>query len=95
MYAFRALVGLFEAAFQPVSLFLLASWYTGPELAKRTAFWMVSGIFGSAISGYLQAAIYVTLDGVAGFAGVSPPVSHCSDFSLTMSSGDGSTSSAA
>ena len=27
LYVFRLFIGLFEAAFQPVSMFLLGSWY--------------------------------------------------------------------
>lgn len=35
MYAFRFMVGFFESAFSPIIIFLLGSWYTKTELAKR------------------------------------------------------------
>ncbi|KKY37594.1 putative pantothenate transporter liz1 [Diaporthe ampelina] len=37
LYAFRFLVGLFESSFFPVLLYVLGSWYTKTELAKRVA----------------------------------------------------------
>ena len=42
MYALRFMVGLFESAFFPTGLYLLGSWYTPMELAKRTAIFHVS-----------------------------------------------------
>ena len=68
-YIFRFFIGFFEAAFQPVSFFLLGSWYTKTELGKRVSLWFIAGTAGSAFSGFMQAAIYETLDGVAGLAG--------------------------
>ncbi|KAJ7352251.1 pantothenate transporter liz1 [Mycena albidolilacea] len=69
MYVFRFMVGLFESAFFPVILYLLGSWYTMTELAKRAAIFELSGSVGSATAGYLQAAVYTNLDGHAGLAG--------------------------
>ncbi|KAF9018546.1 MFS general substrate transporter [Hymenopellis radicata] len=69
MYFFRFMVGFFESAFSPVIIFLLGSWYTKPELAKRVAIWHLTGFVGSACSGFLQAAIYNTMDGRHGLAG--------------------------
>lgn len=62
-------IAFFEAAFQPVSFFLLGSWYTKPELAKRVAIWFVASPAGSAFSSYMQAGIYNGMDGLAGLAG--------------------------
>jgi ACS family pantothenate transporter-like MFS transporter len=45
-YAFRFFIAFFEAAFQPVSFFLLGSWYTKPELAKRIAIWFIASPAG-------------------------------------------------
>ncbi|KAF4778692.1 pantothenate transporter liz1 [Colletotrichum scovillei] len=36
LYAFRFLVGFFESSFFPVLLYVLGSWYTKTELAKRS-----------------------------------------------------------
>ncbi|KAK1993601.1 pantothenate transporter liz1 [Colletotrichum falcatum] len=69
MYAFRFMIGLFESGFSPIIIFLLGSWYTKSELAKRVAIWHVTGFFGSATSGFLQAGIHKSLDGHRGLAG--------------------------
>ncbi|KDN64761.1 putative pantothenate transporter liz1 [Colletotrichum sublineola] len=69
MYAFRFMIGLFESGFSPIIIFLLGSWYTKPELAKRVAIWHITGFFGQATSGFLQAGIHKSLDGHLGMAG--------------------------
>ena len=88
MYAFRALLGFFEActsplsyrifpaishacptAFAPVTIFLLGSWYTKEEMAKRMSVWFITAPAGSAFSGFLQAAIFSGLEGVHGIRG--------------------------
>ncbi|PVH89465.1 pantothenate transporter liz1 [Cadophora sp. DSE1049] len=69
MYAFRFMIGLFESGFSPIIIFLLGCWYTKTELAKRVAIWHITGFFGSATSGFLQAGIYKSLDGRLGLAG--------------------------
>ncbi|WRT69917.1 uncharacterized protein IL334_006908 [Kwoniella shivajii] len=69
MYGFRFCVALFESFYYPIGFFILGSWYTRPELAKRIGLWFVAGPAGSAFSGFLQAAIYKNLDGLHGIAG--------------------------
>ncbi|KAF8206968.1 major facilitator superfamily domain-containing protein [Mycena galopus ATCC 62051] len=69
MYLFRFMVGLFESAFFPCLLYLMGSWYTKTELAKRLAIFHLTGSVGTAMLGYLQAAIYNNLNGHAGLAG--------------------------
>ncbi|KAJ5279139.1 hypothetical protein N7478_004511 [Penicillium angulare] len=69
LYAFRFLVGFFESSFFPVLLYLLGSWYTKTELAKRVALFHMTAPLGTAFSGYLQAAVYKNLDGAHGLAG--------------------------
>nr|XP_031858196.1 uncharacterized protein CI109_006438 [Kwoniella shandongensis]KAA5525268.1 hypothetical protein CI109_006438 [Kwoniella shandongensis] len=69
MYGFRFCVAFFESAFYPGALYILGSWYNRAELAKRIALWFMAGPAGNAFSGYLQAAIYTSLDGVGGIAG--------------------------
>ncbi|KAJ3798112.1 pantothenate transporter liz1 [Lentinula aff. detonsa] len=69
MYAFRFMVGAFEASFFPSILYLMGSWYNRHELAKRIAIFHLSGSLGTSFGGYLQAAVYTTLDGVHGIAG--------------------------
>lgn len=69
MYGFRFMIGFFESAFSPIIIFLLGSWYTKTELAKRVAIWHITGFFGQATSGFLQAGVYASLDGHLGVAG--------------------------
>lgn len=69
LYAFRFLVGLFESSFFPVLLYVLGSWYTKTELAKRVAIFHVTAPLGSAFGGYLQAAVYESLNGKHGLEG--------------------------
>lgn len=69
LYAFRFLVGFFESSWFPCMLFVMGSWYTKTELAKRIALFHMASPVGSAASGYLQAAVYDSLDGVHGLAG--------------------------
>jgi ACS family pantothenate transporter-like MFS transporter len=69
LYAFRFLVGFFESSFFPSLLYVLGSWYTKTELAKRAALFHMTAPLGSAFGGYLQAAVYKTLDGAHGLAG--------------------------
>jgi ACS family pantothenate transporter-like MFS transporter len=69
LYAFRFLVGLFEASFSPVVLYVIGGWYTPTELAKRTTLFQITAPLGAAFSGYLQAAVYEGMDGRNGLAG--------------------------
>nr|XP_019010629.1 uncharacterized protein I206_05103 [Kwoniella pini CBS 10737]OCF49410.1 hypothetical protein I206_05103 [Kwoniella pini CBS 10737] len=69
MYGFRFCIAIFESFYYPIGFFILGSWYTRPELAKRIGLWFVAGPAGSAFSGFLQAAIYKNLDGLHGLAG--------------------------
>ncbi|OCF61454.1 hypothetical protein L486_01102 [Kwoniella mangroviensis CBS 10435] len=71
MYGFRFCIALFESFYYPIGYFILGSWYTRPELAKRIGLWFMAGPAGSAFSGFLQAAIYRNLNGVLGRAGWS------------------------
>lgn len=69
LYAFRFLVGFFESSFFPALLYVLGSWYTKTELAKRIAIFHMTAPVGSAFGGYLQAAVYKSLDGAHGLEG--------------------------
>ncbi|WQF85861.1 Putative major facilitator superfamily, MFS transporter superfamily [Colletotrichum destructivum] len=69
LYAFRFFVGFFESSFFPVLLYVLGSWYTKTELAKRVAIFHMTAPVGSAFGGYLQAAVYTSLGGAHGLAG--------------------------
>ncbi|KAL4911423.1 hypothetical protein BDW74DRAFT_184772 [Aspergillus multicolor] len=69
LYAFRFLVGFFESSFFPSLLYLLGSWYTKTELAKRVALFHMTAPLGSAFGGYLQAAVYENLNESHGLEG--------------------------
>jgi hypothetical protein len=69
LYAFRFLVGFLESSFFPSLLYVLGSWYTKTDLAKRVALFHMAAPIGSAFGEYLQAAVYKTLDGAHGLAG--------------------------
>ncbi|KAK6084483.1 major facilitator superfamily transporter [Seiridium cupressi] len=69
LYVFRFMIGFFESSWFPCMLFVLGSWYTKTELAKRIAIFHMTAPIGTAFSGYLQAAVYQNLNGVHGLAG--------------------------
>jgi ACS family pantothenate transporter-like MFS transporter len=52
-----------------VGYFILGSWYTEKELGKRIALVFVAGPAGQAFSGFMQAGIYTSMNGLAGLAG--------------------------
>lgn len=69
LYAVRFMVGLCEGAFFPTIMYLLSSWYTRTERAKRVTLFYSTGCIAAMFSGYLQAGAYDGLDGVLGHAG--------------------------
>ncbi|KAJ7723277.1 major facilitator superfamily domain-containing protein [Mycena maculata] len=69
LYALRFLVGLFESGFYPGMHYILGSWYTPRELAKRSTIFWTAGSLGTMFSGFLQTAAYNNLDGIHGLAG--------------------------
>ena len=69
IYATRFLLGILETPVASGSLFILSSWYRPEELFKRAGVWYVSNNIGTMFGGYLQAAAYKNLNGVAGMSG--------------------------
>ncbi|KAJ7694821.1 major facilitator superfamily domain-containing protein [Mycena rosella] len=69
LYALRFFVGLFESGFYPGMHYILGSWYTPRELAKRSTIFWTAGSLGTMFSGFLQTAAYNNLDGIHGLAG--------------------------
>jgi MFS transporter, ACS family, pantothenate transporter len=67
--AIRFFVGLAESIFYPAAHFLIGSWYKPSELAKRASIFHASSAAAGMLSGYLQAAVYKGLNGIAGKAG--------------------------
>ncbi len=66
LYALRFLVGLLESGFYPGIHFILGSWYTPRELAKRSTIFWTAGTIGQMFAGILQSAAYTNLNGVQG-----------------------------
>lgn len=69
LYVCRFFVGLAEGTFYPAVHTILGGWYNKQELAKRACIFFASAFVGSMFSGYLQAALYTGMNGVAGLAG--------------------------
>ncbi|KAF3053753.1 hypothetical protein E8E11_011946 [Didymella keratinophila] len=65
-YALRFCIGLFESAAWPGVQYVLGCWYRRYELARRSAFFVVSGVLGQMFSGYLQAALFSGMHGKGG-----------------------------
>ncbi|KAH7384550.1 major facilitator superfamily domain-containing protein [Pyrenochaeta sp. MPI-SDFR-AT-0127] len=69
IYGTRFLLGLLETPVASGTTYVLGSWYRPEEVFKRTGVWFVSNNIAVMFGGYLQAAAYKNLNGVAGMAG--------------------------
>jgi ACS family pantothenate transporter-like MFS transporter len=69
LYGLRFLVGFFESFYFPVIVYLISSWYTKEERAKRVVLFYSTSTLASMFSGYLQAAAYKNLNGTLGHSG--------------------------
>ncbi|KAH6711887.1 major facilitator superfamily transporter [Leptodontidium sp. MPI-SDFR-AT-0119] len=69
LYVFRFFVGLFEAGHFPAVMYVASSYYKPHELARRNTIIQVFTSVGPLFSGFLMAAVYAGLDGVANLAG--------------------------
>lgn len=69
LFAVRFLVGLCEGAFFPTIIYLISSWYTRNERAKRVTLFYSTANLAAMFSGYLQAGAYDGLNGRYGRAG--------------------------
>jgi len=66
--ALRLLLGLLEAGYFPGCVYLLSTWYTRYEVAKRYSCFYLIGSLASALSGILAYGI-MQMDGAAGYSG--------------------------
>ncbi|CAI6088292.1 unnamed protein product [Clonostachys chloroleuca] len=66
LYTLRFLIGFLEASAYPGFLSLLGNWYTPQELGKRSCIFICSAYIAQMFSGYLQAGLYVGMDGKHG-----------------------------
>ncbi|OJJ42187.1 hypothetical protein ASPZODRAFT_155479 [Penicilliopsis zonata CBS 506.65] len=69
MYALRFLVGVFESAYFPCIVYIIGSWYTSEERAKRVTIFYSTTTLATMFSGYLQAGAYDGLNGHLGHSG--------------------------
>ncbi|KAI7868946.1 major facilitator superfamily domain-containing protein [Spinellus fusiger] len=69
VYGLRIALGLSEAVFVPSLVFIIGSWYTKDELAKRTALYLTGNEISGAVGGLIAGAISSTLDGAMGRSG--------------------------
>ncbi|KAG7754860.1 hypothetical protein KL911_002299 [Ogataea haglerorum] len=69
LFQLRFLIGLFESSAWPGMMTIFYSYYTQKELATRAALFTGSYYAGSMFTGFMQAAIYKTLNGHGGLAG--------------------------
>ncbi|KAF8544823.1 major facilitator superfamily domain-containing protein [Trichophaea hybrida] len=69
IYAIRFFQGFFEASSFARVHYILGSWYTESELAKRSGIFTASGLAGTLFSGFLQSSIHKSMDGLSGISG--------------------------
>ncbi|KAG7719937.1 hypothetical protein KL949_001516 [Ogataea haglerorum] len=69
LFPLRFLIGLFESSAWPGMMTIFYNYYTQKELATRAALFTGSYYAGSMFTGFMQAAIYKTLNGHGGLAG--------------------------
>lgn len=67
-YALRFCCGLFESAAWPGIQYTLGCWYRRSEMARRSGFFVISGVLGQMFSGYLQSALFSGMGGKGGLA---------------------------
>ncbi|CUM66649.1 uncharacterized protein PRCAT00004325001 [Priceomyces carsonii] len=71
MIVLRTLLGAFECGHYPALSFLLGSYYTKEELARRNVLLQSSTALGSMFASYIQSGAYTHLDGKLGREGWS------------------------
>lgn len=69
MIVLRCLLGVFECGHYPALSFVLGTYYTPLELAKRAVILQSSTSIGSFFAGYVASGVYGGLNGVSGRAG--------------------------
>ncbi|KAK1530001.1 major facilitator superfamily transporter [Colletotrichum paranaense] len=65
----RFSLGLAEASTYAGTIYIIGSWYTPSEIAKRTAIFTASGQVGTMFAGVMMAAIYKGMGGLGGLGG--------------------------
>ncbi|KAF2163221.1 hypothetical protein M409DRAFT_68536 [Zasmidium cellare ATCC 36951] len=68
LYGLRFATGLFSSTIMAGSYYLIGSWYRRSEIHRRSAIFTASSFAGSMFSGYIQAGLYKSMNGVDGLA---------------------------
>lgn len=68
LIALRMLLGALEAGCFPAQYYLIQSWYSRFDFAKRNSVFYLIGVFGSAIGGVL-ALLFSQMDGITNYRG--------------------------
>ncbi|KAK9458945.1 major facilitator superfamily domain-containing protein [Lipomyces oligophaga] len=69
IYGIRFLLGFLESCAYPGFALVLGSWYRPDELAKRMTLYDCAWAIASMFSGYIQAGVHSSMDGLSGLAG--------------------------
>ncbi|KAK7203010.1 putative pantothenate transporter [Myxozyma melibiosi] len=69
IYICRAIIGVAEGGLFPSISWLIGSWYMPDELAKRMVTFELASQMAAMFSGYIQAGLYSSMNGVGGLAG--------------------------
>lgn len=69
IYVVRLLMGLLEASIFPSFSHIIGSWYTPEELGKRYSLFYMAQPLANMFSGYIQAGVYTSMDGLGGLQG--------------------------
>ncbi|KAK9385552.1 major facilitator superfamily domain-containing protein [Lipomyces mesembrius] len=69
IYILRFFIGLCESTTYPATAMLLGSWYRPEELAKRMSVYDLAAALAAMCSGFIQAGVYTSMNGLGGIAG--------------------------
>ncbi|ODQ70505.1 hypothetical protein LIPSTDRAFT_45343, partial [Lipomyces starkeyi NRRL Y-11557] len=69
IYILRFFIGLCESTTYPATAMVLGSWYRPEELAKRMSVYDFASALAPMCSGFIQAGVYTSMNGLGGIAG--------------------------
>ncbi|KAK9491781.1 major facilitator superfamily domain-containing protein [Lipomyces doorenjongii] len=69
IYGVRLIMGFLEASIFPSFSHIIGSWYTPEELGKRYSLFYMAQPLANMFSGYIQAGVYTSMNGLAGLSG--------------------------
>ncbi|KAK9455012.1 major facilitator superfamily domain-containing protein [Dipodascopsis uninucleata] len=69
IYIVRLIMGILEASIFPTFSHIIGSWYMPQELGKRFSMFYMAQPLANMFSGYIQAGVYTSMNGLGGLAG--------------------------